>query len=494
MLCLTLTGNTLRANLQSVLKYREKIDVLELRIDLLDRSEKNSASVFPELLRNSMENPPRLICTVRRESDGGRFRGSEEDRAGLIETLVNAGAVPDYIDLEEDFTPDGLTGALRKKGITVIRSFHDFTGVPADLSRRINSLPRREDEIPKAAVMPGSSAGFLELIKAYRELGLLRNPGRRKAILLGMGEYGFPTRILAPLFGSWITFTSPAGTKAAPGHADPDLLLELYRYGSINIHTDIFGVIGNPIAHSRSPHFHNPRFGEIRRNAVYLPFLVDSVPPFMEAAEILKIQGLSVTIPHKKAVIPHLSACDDTVRASGACNTMYRSGGAWQGTNTDIPGFLAPLEGLDIGKMKAAVIGAGGAARGIIWALIRKGAEVTVYNRTAEKARIVAEELSVLAETEVAGKQLDKLGTGDTPGLIVQCTSAGMHPHTSEDPVPGYRFRGSEIVYDIIYTPAKTVFLKRAEGAGCRIITGGSMFKAQAEYQFSLFSGTSASE
>ncbi|MFP4384112.1 MAG: shikimate dehydrogenase [Spirochaetia bacterium] len=490
MLCLTLTGSALRENLKTAVKYRDKADILELRIDLLNRSEYDSAHSFPGLLRNSMKNPPRLICTVRRETDGGKFRGTESERVRLIASLADAPAVPDYIDMEEDFSPDDLTRTLRNKGITIIRSFHDFTGVPIDLTRRINSLTRREDEIPKAAVMPESSAAFLDLIKAYRELGLLRNPRRRKVILLGMGEYGIPTRILAPLLGSWITFCSPPGTEAAPGHADPDLLLDLYRYGSINTETDIFGVIGYPVAHSRSPHFHNPRFRERGRNAVYLPFLVDSVTPFLESAEILNIQGLSVTIPHKKAVIPHISACDDTVRASGACNTMYRSGGAWRGTNTDIPGFLAPLEGITLKNMDTAVIGAGGAARGIIWALIGKGAKVTVYNRTPEKARKAAEELSALGSTEVTGRHLDDLGAGGTPGLIVQCTSVGMHPRISEDPVPGYRFRGSEIVYDIIYTPVKTAFIKRAEKSGCRIITGDSMFTAQAEQQFSLFSGS----
>ncbi len=489
MLCLTLTGSTIQENLAAARKYEGKAEFLELRADLLDPAEYRSAADFPRLIRASAADPPAVICTLRRGRDGGKFTGTEEERARLFEQFLQAEKGPDYLDFEEDFFLPRLSRMAKERKTRIIRSFHDFTGVPEDLPALMRRLPAMEGEIPKAAVMPGSSEELLRLVKAYRDLEILRNPEHKRMILLGMGEYGFPTRILAPLLGSWISFASPAGTSAAPGHADPDLLLGLYRYNEISPETEVFGVIGNPIAHSKSPEYHNNLFKEQNLPAVYLPFLVDSVECFFRVAEILDIRGISVTIPHKRSVIPYLKETDYSVKAADACNTVFRIGREWRGTNTDVPGFLTPLPEMPLKGITAAVIGAGGAARGVIWALIREGAKTTVYNRTEKKAQQVAEELGELGKTTVTAKGLKDLGNDGAPDLIVQCTSAGMHPDVNEDPIPEYRFNGTETVYDIIYTPWKTALLRRAEAAGCGIITGDKMFRAQARHQYKIFSG-----
>ena len=313
--------------------------------------------------------------------------------------------------------------------------------------------------------------------------------GMRK-ILIGMGEAGLPTRILAARLGSELTYCSPPGRQAAPGHLDPATLLDLYRFKSITETTGVFGVIGNPIGHSLSPAIHNRGFEALGIDAVYLPFLVDEPESFFRMAGLLGIRGLSVTIPLKEAVIPFLTERDERVEATGACNTMFRRNEGWFGTNTDAGGFLKPLEegmkNKPVSSLKATVVGAGGAARAVVYALVGLGARTLILNRTVEKAEILARKFGCdFAGINGEGYRLMK----NYSDLIVQTTSVGMEPDLNKDPLPDYRFKGHEIAYDLVYRPTQTLFLKRAAAAGCRTIPGLEMLFNQAVLQFKLFTG-----
>jgi 3-dehydroquinate dehydratase / shikimate dehydrogenase len=346
-------------------------------------------------------------------------------------------------------------------------------------------LARSAREIPKAAVTPGGARDLLRLLQAFHSLE------RVQKVLLGMGDYGFPTRVLAPKLGSLFCYSSPPRESAAPGHVDPGSLDELYRYHQIGRDTEVYGVIGNPVMHSLSPRIHNAGLAALRRDAVYLPFLVDEVEPFLRMADDLAVQGLSVTIPHKESVMGILERSDRSVTASGACNTMRRGqDGKWEGTNTDSAGFLSPLLEAFGGSLPrglgATVIGAGGASRAIVHALTREGARVLVLNRTLDRARRLASAFDAqAAPLDDSGLRL-AAGFSD---LIVQATSVGMAPRADADPLPGYRFSGREVAYDLVYVPGTTAFLKRALEAGCRVIRGRQMLLAQAFEQFRIFTG-----
>ena len=162
-----------------------------------------------------------------------------------------------------------------------------------------------------------------------------------------MGDFGFPTRVLASRLGSFLCYTSPAGAVVAPGQVEPDTLASLYRFRGIGPSTAVYGVIGNPVMHSRSPRIHNRGFRSLGLDAVYLPFVVDDIDAFWEVADALGIRGFSVTAPHKQAVLGRLSEADPVVRATGACNTVFRDGVGkpWKGTNTDVAGFLGTAAG-----------------------------------------------------------------------------------------------------------------------------------------------------
>jgi 3-dehydroquinate dehydratase/shikimate dehydrogenase len=399
--------------------------------------------------------------------------------------LADAGFA--YIDLEEDFDAPELEARVTGKGGRIIRSMHDFAGVPADLAHRVRGLAHRPGEIPKAAVLPKNAADLARLLAAFESLR-----GVEK-ILLGMGEIGFPTRVLAPRLGSFLCYASAPHAQAASGHVDPLTLERTYNFRAIAPGTSVFGVIGSPVMHSLSPLIHNRGFAALGIDAVYLPFLVEDLDGFWEAADSLAIRGLSVTVPHKQAVIPLLSESDRLVESTGACNTMTRSQGRgpWQGTNTDVEGFLEPLRAAMGGAipqgMSATVLGAGGAARAVVHALKAGGARVLVLNRTPARGAELA------ADFSVSHAGLDPAGfrrAESFADLIVQTTSVGMTPANPGDPAPGLRFSGKEIVYELLYSPPTTAFLQRAIDAGCRIVRGRQMLIGQAMEQFRLFTGS----
>lgn len=446
-------------------------------MDHLAPSERPFAARLPSLL-----DVP-AILTIRRASEGGLFGDAERDRIALLGSLLEGGFA--YVDLEEDLIAPDLDRRIAAAGARVIRSFHDFSGVPSDLEGRLARLARGRGEVPKAAVLPRSSADLARLIRAVRALP----PGEH--VVLGMGDVGFPTRVLAPLLGSSWCYSSAPGKVVAPGHIDPRTLEVVYRYRSIGPDTAIYGVIGSPIMHSRSPHIHNAGYSEIGLDAVYLPFQVPDLDGFWPVADLLRIRGLSVTVPYKQAVRAIVTRSDDPVRATGACNTMTRAAapGPWAGTNTDIEGFLGPLSAAFGGTipdgLHATLIGAGGAARAVVYALKTVGARVLILNRTVEKARGLAREFAC------AHGGLDANGVAAARGysdLIVQTTSAGMAPDTT-DPAPHIAFDGHELVYELVYAPSLTPFSLRAHVAGCRIVSGMSMLISQAMRQFQLFTG-----
>jgi 3-dehydroquinate dehydratase/shikimate dehydrogenase len=478
-ICLCLAAESIEEDLRIAEEYRGRFDLLELRVDRLDAGEAGLAGKLPALVGSP------VILTVRRAREGGKFVGSERERLSLLSKLADYGFA--YIDLEEDLDAPELEARVTGRGGRIIRSMHDFTGVPADLARRVMSLAHHPGEIPKAALLPKNAADLARLLAVFADL-----EGVEK-ILLGMGETGFPTRVLAPRLGSFLCYASAARAQAAPGHVDPLTLESTYNFRSLTPRTRVYGVIGSPVMHSLSPLIHNRGFAALGIDAAYLPFLVDDLDGFWAVADSLDIRGLSVTVPHKQAVIPRLSGRDQLVESTGACNTMTRveARGAWHGTNTDVEGFLAPLRTAMGGAIprgiSATVIGAGGAARAVIHALKASGARVLVLNRTAERCRELAAAFSVShAGLDEAGFRQAK----DFADLIVQTTSAGMTPDITADPAPGLLFGGKEIVYELLYAPPTTAFLQRAIDAGCRVVRGRKMLVGQAMEQFRVFTGS----
>ncbi|WP_078379623.1 shikimate dehydrogenase [Sutcliffiella halmapala] len=249
----------------------------------------------------------------------------------------------------------------------------------------------------------------------------------------------------------------------------------------------LYGVIGSPIQHSMSPLIHNDAFLQLGIDAHYHAFHV--LPKDLEAAVVglkaLGVAGFNVTIPHKKAIIPLLDEVDNTALKIGAVNTVVNENGKWTGYNTDGPGYVAALKQITATENKhILIIGAGGAARAILYSLVKEpGAKVDIFNRTPEKAQHLIEEFS-LQGTSRAVTMAEVVGNMPNYDVIVQTTSVGMHPHIEDSPVQIATLKKNAIVSDIIYNPLETDLLKQAKLKGAITQNGVQMFVYQAALAF----------
>ncbi len=474
--CLVLSGSTLKENLVIWAKFSPWSDMAELRADRLDRDQWDLLSRFKG------DFPKETIITLRRPEDGGGWDGPESERVEFFKMRLQENWA--FWDIEEDhpLSPE-LEDDYRRTGGVIVRSFHDFQGVPDNWSSRVARIMEAGD-IAKAAMMVRGSKDLEEIFRKSKELP----PGKR--VILGMGDFGTPTRILGTVLGSLWTYASPPLSIAAPGQLDPATLKERYRVHLWKPSDPIYGIVGNPLVQSRSPEIHNLGLNRLGLPGVYLPFLSDNWETFSSLARLLGINGLSVTIPFKEKAAALADYKSDGVQACGSCNTLKFQEGSWMGSNTDVPGFLEPLlRKLDLKSLKgktASVIGTGGAARAVLYALKNAGAEVLVLGRTPEKARIIAETFDCdWAEL----KPESTIQVFKHNEIIVQAGSAGMGDQEGVDPLKWYNYNGSETVYDLVYKPRVTAFLKHAESSGCKVIYGWEMFAEQAKLQFLTFTG-----
>ncbi len=344
LLCLSVTGRTLDVCRRKVEETAVPVDLIELRADFLDTSELPSLPRFP-----GMVNMP-VILTIRKPEDGGKFGDTERDRASLLkEAALESSPVYSFFDLELGADMAEVEAACSARGITVIRSFHDFSGVPANLPGLLRQAGGKPGEIPKAAVTPKSTGDLFSLLAAAREnrrpAGTAAEPGfEPRQIIIGMGPWGVPVRLLAAKFGSWLSYSSSASEPAAPGHMSPETMQKTYRFGTVSEGTKIYGIIGDPVLHSRSPLIHNPAFVYYNLDAVYVPFPTDDPGLFLEKAGELGVEGISVTVPHKERVLSAVDALSPEAEAVGSCNTVLRAGGRWPGWTSEarLPGPARP--------------------------------------------------------------------------------------------------------------------------------------------------------
>ncbi len=269
----------------------------------------------------------------------------------------------------------------------------------------------------------------------------------------------------------------------------------------IDAQTTLVGVMGWPIAHSLSPQMHNAAFDALGLNWRYLAFAVPpgQVGAAVEGLKALGLRGCNVTVPHKEAVIPFLNHVPEEVRRFGAVNTLILDRQdnlcSVTGENTDVQGFLRALRqgGFEPQGRRALVVGAGGGARGVVYALCLAGAvAVTVLNRTAERAAALVNDLAQhAAHTHLSTASLDSLpDQALTADLLVNTTTVGMWPHTDASiwpvslPIPAHL-----TVCDLVYRPIETQLLRHAQRCGAPIIDGLGMLIAQGALSFQMWTG-----
>jgi len=268
----------------------------------------------------------------------------------------------------------------------------------------------------------------------------------------------------------------------------------------INHETKIVGIIGHPIKHSFSPRMHNLTFTSQDLNYVYLPF---DIPPSnlkeaLKSFNTLGIKGLNVTTPHKEKIIQYLDHVSEAAASVGAVNTVVSESGLLHGYNTDVRGIVETLKPYKdkIAKSTVTVIGAGGASRSVIFSLLRhfKIEKINIINRTQERSDTIKDyfndkmhfgNIETHELMPIENVQVFKLSK-----LIVNTTTVGLYPNIDETPTDIVEsFNSDQIVFDLIYNPIKTKFLKLAESKGATTLNGLKMFVVQGARSFEFWTG-----
>jgi shikimate dehydrogenase len=274
----------------------------------------------------------------------------------------------------------------------------------------------------------------------------------------------------------------------------------------INSYTQLLGLIGWPLSHSFSPAMHNAALQALGLNYVYLPLPVrpEAVGNAVSGLAALGFRGINVTIPHKQAVMPLLDFVDPAAAAIGAVNTIVFEDGQLRGFNTDWTGFSADLatHNIEIKGRDCILLGAGGSARGIVYALAYAGANVHLFARRLQQAEALIADLHPhFSDVQMKAYDLAALeglnasamlSTDSAEPLIVNTTPVGMHPNSNASPWPAtLRFPSGSIVYDLVYNPRHTRLMQQAQAAGCRAYNGLGMLVHQGAHAFTRWTGAS---
>jgi 3-dehydroquinate dehydratase/shikimate dehydrogenase len=457
---------------------------IELRLDWLrDSGEIDRFIRWIDAQRRGILRPRRatLIATCRRRAAGGKFRGSVAEEMRILREAARAGC--GWLDLEIESAEKLAAEDLKSLGAAarLLISYHDFRCTPD-----LRGVARR---LARAGGDGGTAGGAIKIATLAKSYGdavrvMQTARARRNVVAIPMGELA-ATRVLALRAGSALAY-APLAEATAPGQLSLDDLVSLYCAGRIDLRTAVYGVIGNPIHHSLSPHLHNAGFQARRINAVYVPFLVRDLRDFLEARRALGVAGFSVTIPHKETLLKLLDGCDPLAAEIGAVNTVVvRGGGKLFGYNTDYVGVLRALERrISLAGSAVLILGAGGSARAVAFALARAGANVRICARRPARARSLAR---VVGGEAIERRHLRR----EFFDAIVNTTPVGMYPHANESPLAAGELN-CRLVFDAVYRPRRTKLLAMAERRGIESVSGLDMFVAQGTAQWEIWTGERA--
>src|SRR5208337_3217525 len=450
---------------------------MEFRLDYLS----NPAAGLPKL-KHFLDMHPEatVIATCRRVVNGGKFKGSA---SAQLDILIKAAATGfQLIDIEfqsaEILKPAELIDLKNRVG--VILSFHDFKATKK-LEETFAEMKRYPADFYKVVSTATTLYDNVQMMKF-----LQAHSAQHEMVGLCMGEQGIISRVLGVRAGSVFTFAAATrGEETAPGQVTAVELRDTYRIEIVDAATQVYGVAGDPVAHSLSPIMMNAAFRRETVNAVYLSLHAKTLKDLQACVPDIPIRGLSITMPYKQDIVEALSNSDALTRQIGACNTVVRSqDGKLYGFNTDVFGVVVPLEQrMTLQGAKILVIGAGGVARAAAFGLKNKGADVFIINRTAEKGQALARQAKAkyLKRTDVAKMNFD---------VIINATPLGMGANR-QSPLEEKELN-TKFLFDLVYVPAETKLVKMARARNIQIIPGLEMFVQQGARQFEIWSGKPA--
>jgi 3-dehydroquinate dehydratase / shikimate dehydrogenase len=478
-ICVAIIGASASEMIEKATAVQKENPFLEFRLDYLDKP----LAALPKFKQFFLDNTAvTAIATCRRKEGGGKFSGSASAELDILCKAAEAGFHLVDLELEaaETLKKNDLQ-KLRETGVALIISHHDFSA-----TKDLDGIYQRiEPFAPDFAKIVPTAKALVDNVTLIRFLE--RMSDHANIIGFCMGDAGVISRVLGVRAGSAFTFAAATpGEETAPGQIAARTLIETYRIDQVDAATKVYGVAGNPIKSSLSPIMMNTAFRRETVNAVYLALQTNKMADLLKLVHEIPVQGVSITMPLKQDVIPHLEQTDPLSAKIGAVNTLRMLDGKLYGFNTDVPGIVGPLEKrMQIRGAKILVLGAGGAARAAVFGLKDKGAEVFVLNRTAETAQKLAR--------QAGAKTVKKEALAKTPfDVIINATPVGMAGNKTPSIIEGEI--NAKLVFDLVYNPLETPLIHQARKQGIPFITGIEMFIQQGARQFEIFTGKPAPE
>ena len=470
-LCAVIATPTAREALAQLKQALRHTRTVELRLDWL-RSDSERAALLRALRRTRLKGVT-VIATCRRILGGGKLAGGAEAELYWLTQARESGC--QWCDLEIETLRELPGECARCYPIPekILLSVHDFERTPP-LARSLKHAKHGEADGFKIAVKARTLSDSLRVLQLAKD--------SRDIVAIAMGEVGLPARLLALREGSALAY-APVAAATAPGQVSLHDFKRLYRADAATGKTQIFGVIGNPIGHSLSPLLHNTGYVAAKRDAMFLPFLVENLAEFVTALPEFGLRGISVTLPHKQTIMKYLAECEPMAEKIGAVNTVtVAKNGKLHGSNTDYRGVLRAVQGkLDLPGARVLIFGAGGSARAAAFAVTRAGAQVLICARRESAAKELARACGaqVIARRHLCAASFE---------LIVNTTPVGMHPHEGNSPLLPNELNAA-FVMDLIYRPLQTELLRIAAKKKLSTISGVEMFLEQGFAQWELFMG-----
>lgn len=466
MLCVTINGPSFEEAAQQILSLPLNVHLLEFRLDcFFDLNES-----FLERLRGIRALP--VIFTLREPRQGSDYQGTEEERLAALTRYAKLN--PEYIDLESTCPPDYIRlFSEAYPHIKIILSYHNFDETPADLTRLYAEMRTFPAHFYKIATFCNSSTDALRLL-------FFTKNAVKPLCTMGMGRHGEVTRVLGCIYGSSITYASVSDkSKIVQGQLSANTLSNVYHYPLLNSETLVYGLIGDPVSKSIGYRVHNAFFANVDIPAVYVKMVAiqDQLEKLLPLTKELGFRGLSVTMPLKEVLLPHVDFIDPYAASIGAANTLVYKEDGIHAYNTDGIGALNAIEKIaSVNDKRVLIVGAGGAAKAIIVEALRRGAHVTVVNRTVSRAEELALQYSIRAAALSDITQIIREGYD----FLINCTPVGI-PFDLELLLP------EKIVMDIKTLPQLTEFLAKAIEKKCLIVYGYQMYIEQALEQYALW-------
>ena len=451
---------------------------IEFRLDYLA----NPALGLPKLKTFVEFHPEALIvATCRRSANGGKFKGSIASQVDVLAKAANLGCHLLDIELEtaEQLKPSDFNRLRRSANL--ILSYHDFRGTKK-LEETFARMQKQTSDFIKIVTTANSLYDNVVMMKFLEKYSHAHS-----LIGLCMGEQGVISRLLCVRAGSQFTFAAAnPGEETGPGQLTARALRDVYRIDQVDAATRVYGVAGDPVAHSLSPAMLNTAFRRENVNAVYLPLHAKTMEDLMACVHKIPIAGLSITMPYKESLVKLLDKSDPWTTKVGACNTVVRSqDGNLYGFNTDVNGVVRPLElRIRLQGARILVLGAGGAARAAVFGLKDRGAEVSILNRTPAAAQKLARQ----AKAKVINRTMLKKLEFD---VIINATPAGMEGNRDPLPLTEQELK-AKYFFEMVYNPAETKMMKMARARGMHVIPGSEMFVQQGARQFEIWTGKPA--